>query len=155
MDICTTASVFEKENSLKFELLFGIYAKKQAAENMDKSLINACDYLIEPNQIMGYAYESTGKDYQKMHHAFILRTCAPGERGHSVLGITPGAEILISAFNNAAVLRLKMALKQLEKNKLKLADIRISDYQRLKRLLETKLSLKFFIGELLANNPLY
>ena len=44
---CTTASAFEKQKSLKFELLFGEYQNKITAKKYDdESIINAFDYTF-------------------------------------------------------------------------------------------------------------
>lgn len=150
-DVCTTASAFEKPNSIKFEILFGRYQQKIPLRCNDSGLVNGFEYLFLPNDIFGFAYESTGKDYKKLHHAFVLRACAPGEKGHAIFGIFPGAETIVSALRNATALRLKSTLKTLHGNGLDLSKISISKYQQLNRFIDAKGSLKYFIGELIGN----
>ena len=147
---CTTASAFEKPNSIRFEILFGDYQKKLPSKHSDKCFINAFDYKFTPNQIFGFAYESTGQDFQKFHHAFVLMACSPGEVGNIIPGIYPGAKILISALSKTAALRLKKILEILQKNSVILSDISISKYRNLNRLLDIKNNVDFWVGELLA-----
>lgn len=150
-DVCTTASIFEKPNSIKFEILFGHYQQKTPLISNDPGLINTFEYLLLPNEIFGFAYESTGNDYKKFHHAFVLRACAPGEKGHAIFGIYPGAEILVNALTNATSMRLRSTLKTIEKHGLNLSNISAHKYQQLNRILDTKSSLEYFIGELIGN----
>jgi hypothetical protein len=152
MDICTTASVFEKANSIRFELLFGNYIRKSKLDNDEDRLINAFEYIFRPGQIFGFAYESTGQDYQKFHHAFVLQACAPLERGAIVTGIQPGARIIISATRNTLALRLKSIIKKLQENKIDLTQLSVTEFQRIHRLLEVKINPQFAIGELLAHH---
>jgi len=147
---CTTASTFEKPKSLKFELLFGDYCGNRTAVPGDVRIVNAIDYLFAPEQVFGFAYESLGVDYKKMHHAFILRACSPGERGSSIIGISPGAEILVKTLSEAGSKRLRAVLQKLEKNKIVLAELPILYYRRLNDLLEIKTSLNYFVGEIIG-----
>jgi hypothetical protein len=150
MDICTTASVFEKANSIKFELLFGNYIKKIKIDNREDDLVNAFEYIFTPGQVFGFAYESTGKDYQKFHHAFVLQACSPQERANIITGIRPGAKIIISAPYNAVALRLKSIIKKLQEHKIDLSQLLVAEFQRLNRLLDVKSNSQFALGELLA-----
>lgn len=145
---CTTASIFEKANSIKFELLFGAY-KSKTSVSYNEDIINAYDYFFTPGQIFGFSYESTGVDYQKIHHAFILRACAPGEIGHSIFGISPGAKVLVSALTNATSLRLKSVITKIENNNIALPNIDVSKFEKLNTLLSVKIGTDYFLGELL------
>jgi hypothetical protein len=147
---CTTASTFEKLNSLKFELLFGEYRRKVDKEDGDGGLVNVVDYMFEPGQIFGFAYQSTGVDFKKMHHAFVLRACEPGERGNIISGISPGAEVLVKTLTQAGSMILRETLIKLEK--VDLGKISIGQYRYLNNLLEIKTKADFFIGELLTQH---
>jgi hypothetical protein len=147
---CTTASTFEKPKSLKFEILFGDYCGNRTATPRDANIINAIDYFFAPGRIFGFAYESLGIDYKKMHHAFILRACSPGERGNSIIGISPGAEIIVRTLSDAGSKRLRFVLQKLEKNRIILSELPISYYRRLNDLLEIKMNLNYFVGELIG-----
>ena len=147
---CTTASTFEKPKSLKFEILFGDYCGNRTIVPGDAGIINAIDYFFAPEQIFGFAYESLGVDYKKMHHMFILRACSPGERGSSITGISPGAEILVRTLSEAGAKRLGDVLQKLEKNRIILAELQISYYRKLNDLLEIKNNLNYFVGELIG-----
>lgn len=146
---CTTASTFEKPNSLKFNVLFGDYLKEIKINNSE-GMVKAFDYIFCPHKIFGFAYESTGSDFRKLHHAFILRSCLPGEVGSMISGISPGAEILVRTLTHAGSVRLKTILQKLEKNKFKLSDLPISYYRHLNDLLEIKSNTDFFVDELIA-----
>jgi len=148
---CTTASTFEKPKSLKFEILFGNYCGNRAAVYSDINIINAVDYFFAAGQVFGFAYESLGADYKKMHHAFILRACSPGERGNSVTGISPGAEIIVKTLSDASSIRLKAVLQKLEKNRIIISELPVSNLRRLNDLLEIKTNLNYFVGELLGS----
>lgn len=145
---CTTASTFEKPKSLKFEILFGDSCGNKTAESSDARGINAIDYLFAPGQLFGFAYESMGVDYKRMHHAFILRTCSPGEKGHHVMGISPGAEIIVKTLSDVGSKRLRALLQKLEKNKVVIPELPISNLRRLNDLLEIKTNVNYFVGEL-------
>lgn len=147
---CTTASIFEKPKSLKFEILFGNYCSNRTAVPGDANIINAIDYFFAPDQVFGFAYESLGVDFKKMHHAFILRACSPGERGNSVMGISPGAEIIVRTLSEVGSKRLRDVLQKLEKNRVDISELPISNLRRINDLLETKTSLSYFVGELIG-----
>lgn len=146
---CTTASSFEKPNSLKFELLFGDYCEKRAVSQDDKDIVEAHDYLFLPGQIFGFAYESAGTDFKKFHHAFVVRSSLPGETGNVVPGIFPGAEILVKTMSSAATERLKSILQTLSNNSVILTALSVSQYGYLNHLLEIKFNTDFFVGELI------
>lgn len=147
---CTTASTFEKPKSLKFELLFGDYCGNRTPATNDANIVNAVDYFFAPGQLFGFVYESFGIDYKKMHHAFVLRACFPGERGNSVIGISPGAEIIVKVLSDAGSKRLRTVLNKLEKNKIDLSLLSVSYYQRLNDLIEIKTDLNYFVSELIG-----
>ncbi len=147
---CTTASTFEKSKSLKFELLFGDYYRKAISRRNEQSIVNAFDYMFAPNEIFGFAYESSGLDFKKFHHAFVLRACMPGESGNIIPGISPGAEIVAKTLSEAGTNRLKTVLYKLVKNKIILSKLPISYYRRLNDLLETKITTDFLVGELIG-----
>lgn len=146
---CTTASTFEKTNSLKFELLFGDYLKRIPKPDAHDGVINACDYIFGSDQIFGFSYESFGVDFKRFHHAFVLRTCMPQEIGHIILGISPGAEILVSTATYAASVKLKDVLWQWQKSKIDLVKVSRQDYGHLNMLLEAKMNFSFFAKSLL------
>jgi len=147
---CTTASTFEKPKSLKFEILFGDYHSKVPQRHNDKNIVNAFEYLFSPGEIFGFAYESSGVDFKKFHHVFILRACLSGESGNVIPGILPGAEIIAKTLTDVGSNRLKSVLQKLEKNKIILSKLSIVNYQRLNDLLETKISADFLVGELIG-----
>ena len=147
---CTAASTFEKPKSLKFELLFGECEKKNHKDSNDNGIVNAVDYLFLPNSIFGFSIESFGADYQRFHYVFIVRACLPGEMGSVVPGISPGAEILVKTLTSAASERLKNIIKKLVENRINLLLIDLSYYIQLNRILETKMSTDYFVGELIA-----
>ena len=147
---CTTASAFEKQKSLKFELLFGEYQNKITAKKYDdESIINAFDYTFLPNSIFGFGYESMGKDFEKFHHVFVLRACLAGEMGGIIPGISPGAEILLQTSSYVASINLRKIFQKLEKNKINLSKLPAQNYRRLNKLLDVKMSTDFFVGELI------
>lgn len=145
---CTVASTFVKQNSLKFELLFGDYCRNLPMVPEDKAIIEAVDYQFLPGQIFGFAYESFGVDFKKFHHGFVLRACRGGEVGCMVPGINPGAEILVKTFGGVMTNRFKEILQVLAQNQVDLTAITGSQYRRLNDLLETKSSTVFLVGEL-------
>jgi hypothetical protein len=145
---CTTASTFEKTNSLKFELLFGDYLKKTPKADVGDGVINAFDYIFAPDQIFGFAYESFGVDFKKFHHAFVLRTCGPGEIGGVIPGILPGAEILVSTVTAAASSNLRNILQILRASDIKLINLPPSQYRHLNYLLAIRCNIDFFVAEM-------
>jgi hypothetical protein len=146
---CTIASIFEKPNSLKFEILFGNYCNRTPQVNTEKSILNAFDYMFAPGTIFGFSYESNGSEFKNFNHIFVLRACFPGEVGSIIPGIAPGAEILAQTLTNVGSARLKVILEKLQKNKISLEDLSISHYRRLYHLLELKINTDFFVGELI------
>ncbi len=146
---CTTASTFEKLNSLKFELLFGEYRRKVEKNDSDAGLPNVVDYLFAPNQIFGFAYQSAGVDFKKMHHVFVLRACEPGQTGNIITGISPGAEVLVKTLTQASSMLLRDTFNNLEM--VGLNRISIAQYRHLNNLLEVKARKDFFVGELLLH----
>lgn len=147
---CTTASAFEKPKSLRFELLFGEYQKKISAKNnSDENIINAFNYVFLPGSIFGFGYESLGRDFEKFHHLFVLKACLAGEMGGIIHGISPGAEILLQTSSNLASINFRKILQKLEKNKINLSKLSAPNYRRLNRLLDVKISVDFFVGELI------
>jgi hypothetical protein len=148
---CTSASTFDKAKSLRFELLFGFYQNKVSRRYSDESIVNAFDYIFLPSTLFGFSCESMGQDFKKFHYAFVLRSCAPGESGGIISGISPGAKILVKTLTSAASLKLKTILKKLKQNKINLSSIPVSYYLQLNRLLDTKSNTDFFVGELIEN----
>lgn len=147
---CTIASIFEKEKSFKFELLFGEYFERNARRDDEAKTLNVVDYHFLPGMIFGYACESFGADYQRFHHVFILRACSPGELGNIISGIIPGAEVLVRALTGAASLRLRSFLKVMQKNNIDPAIINEVYYRKLNHLLDTKMNIDYLVGELIA-----
>jgi hypothetical protein len=145
---CTTVSTFLKLNSLKFELIFGDYYQKIKKNSEDQNIVPHIDYLFLPGQILGFSYESLGADFKKMHHAFVVRACLPGEVGNVVPGICPGAEVLVKTLSSAGVIKLKSILQKLANNGVNLASITHDRYRYLNYLLEKKSNADFFLGEL-------
>jgi hypothetical protein len=149
---CTTASTFEKLNSLKFELLFGEYRRKVEKEEGDSGLVNVVDYMFEPGQIFGFAYQSTGVDFRKMHHVFVLRACEPGEIGNIITGISPGAEILTKILTHAGSQVFMHMLDKLRNGGVDLSQISAGKYRYINDLLEMKIRCDFFVYKLIADN---
>lgn len=147
---CTTASCFERAKSLRFELLFGCYKKRVSQTYSDENIIDAFDYLFLPNDIFGFSYSSTGQDYKKFHHMFILRSCFPGERGSLIPGISPGAEILVKALTISAINQLRGILGDISKNKIDFSKIEASQYKKLNNLLDISAKTNYFVGEMIA-----
>lgn len=146
----TTASTFLKAKSLKLEVLFGDDVKKLARSDAGADIRNAVDYYFPPGAIFGFAYESFGVDYERFHHAFVLRACAPGQKGHVVMGITPGACVLVRTLTSAATSRLRSILEKLKANGVEPSQIGDNHYCRLNRLLDVKMNTDYFVGELIA-----
>lgn len=147
---CTIASIFEKEKSLKFELLFGDFFQKQSRQVDDGKIANALDYYFLPGKIFGFAYESYGNDYQRFHYAFILRACSAGQMGNIISGIVPGAEVLVRTLTGASSLRLRSFLKVIQKNNIEASLIDENHYRRLNHLLDVKMNIDYLAGELIA-----
>jgi hypothetical protein len=146
----TIASIFEKEKSLKFELLFGNFCKKICRDG-SSDVINAVDYYFGSGEIFGFSCQSYGAEFRNFHHVFVLRACAIGESGHIIAGITPGARILVRTLTDAASLRLKTILQKLRKNDVELSNLSDWHYRRLNSLLETKSGTDFFVSEIINN----
>ncbi len=144
---CTIVSTFEKPNSLKFELIFGNYFDRISNEIDDKNIWNSFDYCFLPGQIFGFSYESLGTDYKKLNHAFVARSCFPGNSGSIIPGINPGAEILVKTLRGSDTLKLRSILQKFIKNGVDLSALPAARYRHLNSLLETNSSTDFFIGE--------
>lgn len=87
-----------------------------------------------------------------MHHAFVLRTCGPGERGNIIAGISPGAELLVKTLRQSEQRLLLATLEKFEKNGLFLNKVPAEQYRRMNRLFEIKAKIDFLSGELLNKN---
>lgn len=145
----TIASTFEKPRSLKFELLFGSHKKRVQLNYSENRVMNAFDYIFSSNEIFGFHYKSTGLDFKKFHHAFILRTCNKGEKGSTVPGISPGAEILVKATTKEKVKKLEMILDKLLSNKINLSKISIHEYKKLNYLFDINSDANYWVGEII------
>jgi hypothetical protein len=152
---CTTVSTFRKSNSLKFELLFGEHYQQVEKNREDKNIAQNIDYLFLPGQILGFFYESSGIDFKKIHHAFIMRSCWPGEVGNVVPGIYPGAEILVKTLSSAGAIKLKFILQKLANNGVNLALLSPDKYRHLNDLLEAKLNTDYFVGEIIKQLEIF
>jgi hypothetical protein len=111
--------------------------------------VNAFDYIFSQDEVFGFSYESTGTDFKKLNHTFVLRSCSAGEVGSIIPGISPGAQILIKALTGASSMRLKAILNKLQQNKIDLSKLSVLHYHRLNHLLETQSNTDFLVGELL------
>ena len=152
---CTTASTFEKEKSLKFELLFGEYFSKSERVDAGVNVRRAVDYYFSSGKIFGFACESFGVDYQRFHHGFVLRACTAAQVGNIISGISPGAEVLVKTLSAVSSMRLKAFIKALQKNSIEPPHIGEDDYRKLNYLLDVKMSTDYLLGEIIAKqNPL-
>jgi len=133
--------------------LFGDWDKKVCKE--DNGVVKiAVDYYFFPNRIFGFACHSLGDEFQNFHYAFILRACAPSEIGNIITGIVPGAEVLVATSTSVATSKLISLLKTLKKENVEPSQISLNHYRKLNYLLETKLNIDYFIGELIREkNP--
>jgi hypothetical protein len=145
----TIASTFEKEKSLKFELLFGDYRKELIKDDARHDVINAVDYFFSPGLVFGFACQSYGEDFRNFHHIFVMRACAPGEKGNIIPGINPGAEILVKTLTGAASLRLRSILVILKRHNVT-SKVPDAYYQKINQLLEAKMNLDYFVQELIG-----
>jgi hypothetical protein len=150
----TTVSTLEIPKSFKSELLFGCYEKKVSKEHSEQYVGKAFDYIFSSNQIFGISYESTGQNFKKFHYTFVLRTCVPGDEGHIIPGIFPGAEILIKAVGSTQSLNLKNTLSEMNKNGINLTEMNQKNYKFIGEILQAKLKRSFFLNELIYDQKM-
>lgn len=145
----TIASTLRKPNSLVVELLFGVYREKRIKTEPNQDVVDHIDYVFAPGEIFGFAYKSLGSDYKALNQCFVVQTLKPDERGSIIPGISPGAEILLSATGATTSQRFRVILQLLQKMGVDPLALEATQYAHLHRLLEAKLSTDYFVTELI------